>query len=44
MRAELDKIAARYEAQFAGQSRATRNLDELDALRSRLADACEEGK
>jgi hypothetical protein len=29
---ELDRIAARYEAQFAGQSRATRNLDELDAI------------
>lgn len=29
---ELDKIAARYEAQFAGHSRATRNLDELDAI------------
>jgi hypothetical protein len=29
---DLDKIAARYEAQFAGQSRASRNLDELDAI------------
>ncbi len=29
---ELDRIAARYEAQFAGHARATRNLDELDAL------------
>jgi len=29
---ELEKIAANYEAQFAGQSRATRNLDELDAI------------
>lgn len=29
---ELDKIAARYEAQFAGHSRATRDLDELDAI------------
>ena len=29
---ELDRIAANYEAQFAGQSRATRNLDELDAI------------
>lgn len=29
---ELDRIAARYEAQFAGQSRATRNLDEIDAI------------
>jgi hypothetical protein len=30
--AELDSIAANYEAQFAGQSRQTRNLDELDAI------------
>ena len=29
---ELDRIAARYESQFAGHARATRNLDELDAL------------
>lgn len=29
---ELDRIAANYEAQFAGQSRTTRNLDELDAI------------
>jgi len=29
---ELDAIAARYESQFAGQSRGSRNLDELDAL------------
>jgi hypothetical protein len=29
---ELDRIAARYESQFAGQSRATRNLDEMDAI------------
>ncbi|CAN5696081.1 hypothetical protein BH09MYX1_BH09MYX1_11510 [soil metagenome] len=29
---ELEKIAARYESQFAGHSRATRNLDELDAI------------
>lgn len=30
--AELDRIAANYEAQFAGQSRATRNLDEIDSI------------
>lgn len=29
---ELDRIAARYESQFAGMPRATRNLDELDAI------------
>jgi hypothetical protein len=29
---ELDRIAANYEAQFAGQSRASRNLDELDTI------------
>ncbi len=29
---ELDRISARYESQFAGQSRATRNLDEIDAI------------
>jgi hypothetical protein len=29
---ELDTIGARYESQFAGQSRATRNLDEIDAI------------
>ncbi len=29
---ELDRIAARYEAQFAGMPRATRNVDELDAI------------
>lgn len=29
---ELDAIAARWESQFSGQSRATRNLDELDAI------------
>jgi len=29
---ELDRIAANYEAQFSGQSRATRNLDELDSI------------
>jgi hypothetical protein len=33
--AELDSIAANYEAQFAGQSRATRNLDELDSIVAR---------
>jgi hypothetical protein len=30
--AELDRIAARYESQFAGMPRANRNLDELDAI------------
>src|SRR5512143_1047812 len=29
---ELESIAARYEAQFAGMSRASRNLDEIDAI------------
>ena len=29
---ELDRVAARYEAQFAGHARASRNLDEIDAL------------
>jgi hypothetical protein len=29
---ELDRIAARYESQFAGMPRASRNLDELDAI------------
>ncbi len=29
---ELDRIAARYEAQFAGMPRASRNVDELDAI------------
>ncbi len=29
---ELDRIAARYEAQFAGMPRSNRNLDELDAI------------
>ncbi len=29
---ELDRIAARYEAQFAGMPRANRNVDELDAI------------
>jgi hypothetical protein len=29
---ELERISANYEAQFAGQSRTTRNLDELDAI------------
>lgn len=29
---ELDRIAARYESQFAGMPRANRNLDELDAI------------
>ncbi len=29
---ELDRIAARYESQFAGQSRASRNIDEIDAI------------
>jgi len=32
---ELDRIAANYEAQFAGQNRATRNLDEMDAITAR---------
>src|SRR6478609_4804131 len=32
---EVDQIAASYEASFAGQSRATRNLDELDRLIAR---------
>lgn len=29
---ELDRIAARYEAQFAGMPRSSRNVDELDAI------------
>ena len=29
---ELDRIAARYESQFAGMPRASRNVDELDAI------------
>jgi len=29
---ELDRIAARYESQFAGMPRAGRNLDELDSI------------
>ena len=29
---ELDRIAARYESQFAGMPRSSRNLDELDAI------------
>jgi hypothetical protein len=29
---ELDRIAARYESQFAGMPRSNRNLDELDAI------------
>ncbi len=29
---ELDRIAARYESQFAGMPRGSRNLDELDAI------------
>lgn len=29
---ELERISANYEAQFAGQSRASRNLDELDSI------------
>lgn len=33
--AELDRIAATYETQFAGQSRTTRSLDDLDTLVAR---------
>jgi hypothetical protein len=29
---ELDRLAARYESQFAGMPRSSRNLDELDAI------------
>jgi hypothetical protein len=29
---ELDRIAARYESQFAGMPRSSRNVDELDAI------------
>ena len=29
---ELDRIAARYESQFAGMPRSNRNIDELDAI------------
>lgn len=29
---ELDRIAARYESQFAGQPRSSRNVDEIDAI------------
>jgi len=33
---ELDDVSAEYEGRFAGQSRATRSVDELDGLRTRV--------
>jgi hypothetical protein len=35
---EIDRISALYESSFAGQSRATRDLDELDMLIKRVQD------
>lgn len=35
---ELDRIAARYESQFAGMPRSSRNLDELDAILAETKD------